>query len=141
MGSFFCLQYGIQILRHGLEHHPDYRFCRGNIVRQYPFLRHADRPHTIESNAVSELSIENIGTQLLFCEVRIALRKVFHHTFLTIDEAALQSGISPQAISRYAMRCHFGECRKIGGKIRIPGKHFQEWMKKRQEGEMAHGFN
>ncbi|MBQ9032623.1 MAG: helix-turn-helix domain-containing protein [Parasporobacterium sp.] len=62
-------------------------------------------------------------------------------TFLTIEEAALQSGISPQAISRYAMRGHFGECRKIGGKVRIPGEHFQEWMKKRQEGEMAHGFD
>ena len=62
-------------------------------------------------------------------------------TFMSIEEAALQSGISPQAISRYAMRGHFGECRKIGGKVRIPGKHFQEWMKKRQEGEMAHGFN
>ena len=62
-------------------------------------------------------------------------------TFLTIDEAALQSGISPQAISRYAMRGHFGECRKIGGKVRIPEKRFREWMKKRQEGEMAHGFD
>ena len=62
-------------------------------------------------------------------------------TFLTIEEAALQSGISPQAISRYAMRGHFGECRRIGGKVGIPGKRFQEWMKKRQEGEMAHGFN
>ena len=62
-------------------------------------------------------------------------------TFLTIDEAALQSGISPQAISRYAMRGHFGECRKIGGRVRIPGKHFREWMQKRQEGEMAHGVN
>jgi hypothetical protein len=62
-------------------------------------------------------------------------------TFFTIEEAALQSGISPQAISRYVMRGHFGECRKIGGKVRIPGKHFQEWMKKRQEGEMAHGFD
>ena len=61
--------------------------------------------------------------------------------FMTIEEAALQSGISPQAISRYAMRGHFGECRKIGGKVRIPGKHFHEWMKKRQEGEMAHGVN
>ena len=61
--------------------------------------------------------------------------------FMTIEEAALQSGISPQAISRYAMRGHFGECRKIGGKVWIPGKHFQEWMKKRQEGEMAHGFD
>ena len=62
-------------------------------------------------------------------------------TFLTIEEAALQSGISPQAISRYAMRGHFGECRRIGGKVRIPGKHFQEWMEKRQEGEMGHGFD
>ena len=62
-------------------------------------------------------------------------------TFLTIEEAALQSGISPQAISRYALRGHFGECRKIGGKVRISEKHFQEWMKKRQEGEAAHGIN
>ena len=52
-------------------------------------------------------------------------------TFLTIEEAALHSGISPQAISRYAMRGHFGECRKIGGKVRIPEKHFKEWIKER----------
>ena len=62
-------------------------------------------------------------------------------TYLTIEEAALQSGISPQAISRYAKRGNFGECRKIGGKVRIPEKQFQEWMKKRQEGEMVHGVN
>ena len=61
--------------------------------------------------------------------------------FLTIEEAALQSGISPQAISRYAMRGYFGECRKVGGMVRIPGKQFQEWTKERQEGEMAHGIN
>ena len=61
--------------------------------------------------------------------------------FLTIEEAALQSALSPQAISRYAMRGYFGECRKVGGMVRIPEKHFQEWMRERQEGGMAHGIN
>ena len=61
--------------------------------------------------------------------------------FLTIEEAALQSALSPQAISRYAMRGYFGECRKVGGMVRIPEKHFQEWMRERQEGGMAHGID
>ena len=60
-----------------------------------------------------------------------------------VDSNLFRETIRPseKAISRYAMRGHFGECRKVGGKVRIPGKHFKEWMKKRQEGEMAHGFN
>lgn len=62
-------------------------------------------------------------------------------TFLTIEEASLQSGISPQAVSRYAMRGYYGECRKVGRMVRIPEKQFQEWMRKRQEGEMTHGIN
>lgn len=48
--------------------------------------------------------------------------------FLSIEEAALMSGISPQAISRYAMRGHFGDCRRIGGMVRIPEKQFREWL-------------
>lgn len=62
-------------------------------------------------------------------------------TYLKIEEAALQSGLTPQAISRYAMRGYFGKCRKIGGMVRIPEKQFLEWMKGRQEGEQAHGIN
>lgn len=62
-------------------------------------------------------------------------------TYLTIEEAALQSGLSPQAISRYAMRGNFGECRRAGGMVRIPEKHFQEWLKERQEGEKARGIH
>ena len=60
---------------------------------------------------------------------------------LSIEEAALRSGISPQAISRYAMRGYFGECRRIGGMVRIPEKQFQEWMKERREGGKTHGID
>ena len=62
-------------------------------------------------------------------------------SYLTIEEAALQSGISPQAISRYALRGYFGECRRAGGMVRIPEKQFQEWIKDRLKGEMIHGIN
>ena len=61
--------------------------------------------------------------------------------FLTIEEAALISGITPQAISRYAMRGHFGESRRVGGMVRIPEKQFQEWLANRQGGEKADGIN
>ena len=62
-------------------------------------------------------------------------------TFLTIEEAAQRSGLSPQVISRYAMRGLFGECRKIGGMVRIPERQFREWLKERQEGEFSHGIH
>lgn len=61
--------------------------------------------------------------------------------FLSIEEAAQKAGISPQAISRYAMRGHFGECRRIGGMVRIPEKQFQAWMKECREGGKSHGID
>lgn len=61
--------------------------------------------------------------------------------YLTIEEASKHSGITPQAISRYAMRGYFGECRKAGGRVRIPEKQFKKWLKERQEGELINGFN
>ena len=60
---------------------------------------------------------------------------------LSIEEAALQSGISPQAISRYAMRGYFGDCRRIGGMVRIPEKQFQAWLIERREGGKTHGID
>ncbi len=60
---------------------------------------------------------------------------------LSIEEAALQSGISPQAISRYAMRGYFGDCRRIGGMVRIPEKQFQVWLAERREGGKTHGID
>lgn len=97
-------------------------------------------PETIEKPAVLSES-PSAETDEFKTKKEWLLAKDAPITFMTIEEAALQSGISPQAISRYAMRGHFGECRKIGGKVRIPEKHFQKWMTERQEGEMAHGFN
>jgi predicted DNA-binding transcriptional regulator AlpA len=60
---------------------------------------------------------------------------------LSIEEAALQAGISPQAISRYAMRGYFGDCRRIGGMVRIPEKQFQAWLTERREGGKTYGFD
>ena len=97
-------------------------------------------PETIEKPAVLSES-PSAETDEFKTKKEWLLAKDAPITFMTIEEAALQSGISPQAISRYAMRGHFGEGRKIGGKVRIPEKHFQKWMTERQEGEMAHGFN
>ena len=39
------------------------------------------------------------------------------------------------------MRGYFGECRKAGGRVRIPEKQFKKWLKERQEGELINGFN
>ena len=60
---------------------------------------------------------------------------------LSIEEAAQKSGISPQAISRYALRGQFGDCRRIGGMVRIPEKQFQAWMKERREEGEIHGID
>ena len=87
-------------------------------------------PETVEKTAVLPVSTATQEDEFKTKEDWLSAKEA-PGTFLTIEEAALQSGISPQAISRYAMRGNFGECRRIGGKVRIPGKHFQEWMEKR----------
>ena len=62
-----------------MKHHLYHGFRRGDVVLQYPFLRHAHGTHTIESNAIGKLSIENIGAQLFFCKLGITADKVFQH--------------------------------------------------------------
>ena len=62
-----------------MKHHLYHGFRRSDVVGQDPFLRHTDGSHAIKADAVRQLCIEDIGAQLFFCKIRIALRKVFHH--------------------------------------------------------------
>lgn len=64
-------QYFPQVLRHGLKHHLYDCLGRGDIVFQYPFTGHTDRTHTIETNIVGKLGINDIGVQLFFYQVCI----------------------------------------------------------------------
>ncbi len=109
------------------------------------FLNGQDRYQLAEKKEVGKTALlprnDSVGADEFETREEWLTAKDAPATYLTIEEAAQQSGISPQAISRYAMRGNYGECRKIGGMVRIPEKQFQEWMKKRQEGEMAHGVN
>ena len=65
------------ILRHRLKHHLHHCFSRGIVVLQHPFLCHANRPHTIESNAIGKLRIENIGAQLFFYKICIGVLRIW----------------------------------------------------------------
>lgn len=60
--------------------------------------------------------------------------------YLTIAEAAGLAGISRQAVSRFALRGYFGECRQ-GGLIRIPKESFEAWMAARQKEVRSRGIN
>ena len=54
-------------------------FRRGSVIVQQSLLRHTDAAVAIQPNRVFELSIEDFGIQLFFCNKLISLDEIFEH--------------------------------------------------------------
>ena len=77
-------------MRHGIKHHLYYCLCRGNVVIQNPFLCHTDGTHTIESNAIGKLRIEEDLKELAECDPNAATIQLLsaNPLVLTYDKLA-----------------------------------------------------